>query len=105
MVRMYYKLRYNEDLEVYEVYDPHSNKAIASGEQIGYLKVKSDEGTHYNYHPLEESDLIELIDKGVIVWGEYDKKTDSFEQISNKVVLGWSGNEYLKSLIVGRFKL
>jgi len=103
MIRTYYKLRYNEDLEVYQVYDPHSNQAIAQAEEIGYLKVRNND--LWEFHPLNEDDIIELIDKSIIVYAEYDKDTEKHERLSNKIVLGWTGEEYLKSVIASRNKL
>lgn len=104
MIRLYYKLRYNEDDGVYELYDPHSNKVIAMGEGLAYLKVKAMDDT-FVYHPINEEDLIQLIDKQVIIHTDYDPKKEIHETLADKIVIGWTGNEYIKSVIQGRNRL
>ena len=100
MVRLYYKLRYNEDAEVFEMYDPHSDKSVAFGETLGLLKVKNN--GIWEYFPVLEEDLIQLIDKDVIVFSEYDILNDQFENLGGKIVFGWNGEEYIKGLVQSR---
>jgi hypothetical protein len=102
MIRMYFKLRYNEDAEAFEMYDPHTNHVIASGEQLAYLKVKNKD--LWEYHPLTEEDLIEIVDKSLIVYAEYNKAKETFEFMSNKIAINWAQEEYLKSVITSRYK-
>lgn len=100
MVRLYYKLRYNEYTEVYELYDPHTTKSVAFGTTLAFLKVMVMDTIQY--HPINEEDLIYLIDRNTIVYAHYDIKTETHEHEGGKLVIGWNGEEYLKSLIQGR---
>jgi hypothetical protein len=100
MVRLYYKLRYNEDTEAYELYDPHTTKSVAFGTTLAFLKVKVMDA--FEYHPINEEDLIYLIDRNTIVFAHYDIVTETHENEGGKIVIGWNGEEYLKSLIQGR---
>lgn len=100
MVRLYYKLRYNEDTEVFEMYDPHNNKSVAHGETLGLLKLKDND--MWEYFPILEEDIIQLIYNDVIVYSEYDVVAESHEIIGGKIVFGWNDEEYLKSVIKTR---
>jgi len=100
MVRLYYKLRYNENTELYELYDPHTNKSIAFGTTLAFLKVKVMDA--FEYHPLNEEDLIHLIDRNVIVFVHYNILTETHESEGGKIVIGWNGEEYLKNQIQSR---
>lgn len=99
---MYYKLRYNEDTEVFEVYDPHTNLPVAKGEELAYLKVNHND--LIEYHPLTEEDLITLIETNTIVYAEYYPKEKTHEFMSHKIAISWSGEDYLKSLIISRYR-
>jgi hypothetical protein len=102
MVRLYYKMRYNEDKGVFEVYDPHHGDVIGVGEQLCYLKVKVNDV--WEFHPCIEEDLIHLISNDVVICVFYDPKTSTYESLSEKLVITFNGEEYLKNKITGRFK-